>query len=274
MKDSFFVDQLDKVILDEGFATRLCYHRVLLVKTGSGKLSVDNNDYLISGSEIFLMGKGQVYRFYKSEITGFVLSFGDCFWEKAPASASNCKAILFDNVASNQRLVLAPSEFTELSFLLSTLHDEFIRSPYTNQIDALAAYLKIFMIKLANIKVVDEGTYERQDQILYRNFLELLSKKFKSHREVSDYALMLDITARRLTDICKRCSDSNAKELINGHLVAEAKRSLQFSSSPVKEIAYQLNFSSPEQFSHFFKKATSYSPAHYRDQFINLGVRS
>ena len=62
-----------------------------------------------------------------------------------------------------------------------------------------------------------------------------------------------------------------AKELINGQLVAEAKRSLQFSSRPVKEIAYQLHFSTPEQCSHFFKKNAMMSPQDYRARFVNFG---
>jgi AraC-like DNA-binding protein len=55
-------------------------------------------------------------------------------------------------------------------------------------------------------------------------------------------------------------------------LISEAKRSLQFSSLPVKEIAFELNFSSPDQFSHFFKKNAQFSPLDYRTLFINIGA--
>jgi AraC family transcriptional activator of pobA len=70
---------------------------------------------------------------------------------------------------------------------------------------------------------------------------------------VADYANQLGISAQKLTDLTKRCSGRGAKDLINGQLIAEAKRSLQFSSILVKEIAFQLDFSTPDQFSHFFK---------------------
>lgn len=273
INDSFLVDRLMDASLDTAYAIRLNYHRILLVEKGTGKIIVDDNKFEISGSEVLMLGKGQLYKFEKSSnITGFVLAFGDCFWEKAPASASNCKALLFNNITCNQQLTLNISEVSELSFLFCTLFKEFSGQPYTNRIDALAAYLKIIMIKLANVKLTGEDTYERQDYVLYHSFTELLSAHFKTYREVSDYAGMLGITSRRLTDLCKRCSGKNAKEIINGQVVAEAKRSLQFSSSPVKEIAYQLNFNSPEQFSHFFKKATTYSPANYRDLFFHSGV--
>ncbi|WP_207424383.1 helix-turn-helix domain-containing protein [Desertivirga brevis] len=272
IKDSFSISRLDHAALDTDFANRLIYHRILLVEQGSGILTVDDNIFEFYGHKIFLLAKGQLYVFkHPSVVTGYVLSFGDCFWEKAPASASNCKAVLFNNAAANQQLQLNDAELIEFSSLFRTMLDEFKKAPYNNQIDALAAYLKIIMIKLANIKLTDETLFDTQDYVLYRQFMELLSSQFKTYREVSDYARMMGITARRLSDLCRRCSNKSAKEIINGQLVAEAKRSLQFSSSPVKEIAYQLNFNSPEQFSHFFKKNTSFSPANYRDQFLNLG---
>ena len=273
IKDSFFIDRLDNTPLDRDFASRLSYHKILLVENGSGGLTVDEQCFNIKGREMILMAKGQLYVFEQPTIiSGYVLCFGDCFWERAPASASNCKAVLFNNVSVNQRLPLSENELSDLTILFQSLLNEFEQPHYSNQLDALAAFLKIIMIKVANVKLIDESTYDSQDYVLYRTFMDKLSADFRTHHEVFDYAKMLGITARRLSDLCRRCANKSAKEIINGQLIAEAKRSLQFSSSPVKEIAYQLNFNSPEQFSHFFKKNTQFSPLHYRDQFVNIGI--
>ena len=271
--DSFSVERLEKSIVNTESPSRLNYHRILLVENGTGLLNIDGNLFEVRNQEVFLLSKGQVYQFEApSVISGYAVSFGDCFWERAPKSASNCKAVLFNNAAANQRLQPNDSEMNELASLFNTLFSEYQAPSYTNQMDAMAAYLKIIMIKLANIKMTEEGTFDSQDYILYRKFMELLSAQYRSYHAVSDYADMLNITARRLSELCKRCSNMSAKEIINGQIVAEAKRSLQFSSSPVKEIAYQLNFSTPEQFSHFFKKNTNISPADYRNQFIGIGM--
>jgi len=108
--------------------------------------------------------------------------------------------------------------------------------------------------------------------MIYRQFIELISQHYQHSHEVTDYAKLLGVSVRKLADLSKRCSGRGAKELINGQLIAEAKRSLQFSSTPVKEIAYQLNFSTPDQFSHFFKKNARVSPQQYRTLFVNLGM--
>jgi AraC-like DNA-binding protein len=128
------------------------------------------------------------------------------------------------------------------------------------------------MIKLANVKIVKEETFDSQDYIIYRKFMELLSSKYHILHAVNDYSELLNITPRRLSELCKRCANKSAKEIINGQIIAEAKRLLQFSSHSVKEIAYLLNFGASEQFSHFFKKNTAISPANYRSNFIHIGV--
>jgi len=220
------------------------------------------------------MSKGQIYSFEnQSNISGFSLSFGGCFWEKTPQSASNCKAVLFDNASANQLLNLDDDETGDLSFLFTIMLNEFSKPPYINHMDALAAYLKIIMIKLANVKLKNDTTFESPDDILYRRFLEFLSAGYRTNHTVNSYADMLNITPRRLNEICKRCSGTNAKEIINGHIISEAKRLLQFSSKTVKEIAYDLNFKTAEQFSHFFKKNTKTAPADYRKAFVDIGVQ-
>ncbi|MFL5747865.1 MAG: helix-turn-helix domain-containing protein, partial [Niastella sp.] len=64
----------------------------------------------------------------------------------------------------------------------------------------------------------------------------------------------------------------NAKKMILQHLVNEAKKDLQFTSRSIKEIAGQLHFANPYQFSNFFKNQTGYSPNQYRYQFVKIGI--
>jgi AraC family transcriptional activator of pobA len=271
--NSFFIDRLENIPVITQDPVRLGYHRILLVESGSGNIIVDENGFEVTGQELFLVAKGQIYQFERPlHMAGYMLSFGDCFWEKAPSSASNCKAVLFNNAEANQRLSLKSQELDELSFLFAALRDENTKEGYINQIDVMAAYLKIIMIKIANLRINEESAFDSQDYTLYRRFMELLTDNLLKHHGVNYYAGILGITARRLSDLCKRCSNKSAKEIINGQMIAEAKRSLQFSSVPVKQIAYQLSFGTPEQFSHFFKKNTSFSPADYRSRFLNIGM--
>ncbi|MCW1962323.1 AraC family transcriptional regulator [Chryseobacterium viscerum] len=271
--NSFSIKRLEDDVPYSEEWVRLNYHHIVIIEIGKGVLTIDEHSFDIAAHEIFLLAKGQICRFEKvSSVSGYHISFGDCFWERVPSSASNCKAVLFNNAAANQKLMPDQTEINEFLNLFKNLLTEYNVESYTNQMDVLAAYLKIIMIKLANVKIVKEETFDSQDYIIYRKFMELLSSKYHILHAVNNYSELLNITPRRLSELCKRCANKSAKEIINGQIIAEAKRLLQFSSHSVKEIAYLLNFGTSEQFSHFFKKNTAISPANYRSNFIHIGV--
>ena len=252
--------------------TRLRYHRILLIEKGRGRLTIDEQTFELKGQELFLLAKAQIHTFSeKTVFTGYQLSFGDCFWERSPASANNCKAVLFNNAAANQHIALKAPDQAELAPLFEQLQKEFQKEDYLNKLDAMAAWLKIIMIKTANINAALSHAYDDGEKRLYRKFLDHVTRQYRKEHEVATFARQLNITPRRLSDLCRRCSGKGAKDIINGQLLAEAKRSLQFSTHPVKEIAYELNFSTPEQFSAFFKKNAGISPQDYRAGFVNFG---
>lgn len=252
---------------------RVTYNRVFLISQGVGNLRIDGCDFSIAGPQILLIAKGQIYNFDQgSKIEGYELLFGDCFWERTPASAANCKAVLFNNASANQQIHINEGDLALLRPLFESFYQEFASEGYVNKLDALAAYLKIIMIKIANTNAALLDAFDTVDKQLYRSFLELVSTHFRLNHDVAGYAKQLHITSRRLTDICNRCGGRGAKAIIDGQIIAESKRLLQFSSQSIKEIAYSLNFTSPDQFSHFFKHNTHMAPNDYRTCFLSLGM--
>lgn len=272
IKNSFSIRFLEDKKYEQKSTYRLVYNRILLIEYGEGEIIIDDQIFQISSSQLFLAAKGQFISFSaETKFTAYELSFGDCFWERTPSSANNCKAVLFNNASTNQTIPLNHQDNVELISIFKSLWYEYQKEEYINQLDALAAYLKIIMIKIANVNHSLSKGFDSYENQAYAQFLELISKNYKTSREVADYADLLGISARKLTDLCKRCSNRGAKELINGQIIAEAKRALQFTSNPVKEIAFQLNFTTAEQFSHFFKKNAQVSPHEYRLLFLNIG---
>ncbi|MCF2502145.1 helix-turn-helix domain-containing protein [Dyadobacter sp. CY107] len=269
IKDSFSINMLNGQM--HIAKCRLAYHRIIMVQSGSGSISVDEQAYELNSPQLLLVAKGQILTGADLRITGYELSFGDCFWERAPQSANNCKAVLFNNASANQFILLNEMTSAELSPLFEAIYQEHRRVDYINKLDAMAAYLKIIMIKIANINAALLHGYDDYDKQLYRRFVEQVSQHYQGLHDVNYYAALLNVTPRRLSDVCKSSCGKGAKQIINGQLVAEAKRRLQFSTLPVKEIAYQLSFSTPEQFSSFFKKNVSASPTDYRAYFVNIG---
>ncbi len=272
IKNSFSIHFWDKEYVQPA-TYRLIYNRILFIYAGRGEVTIDDHTFGISSPMLLLIGKGQLIDFKAgAHFKGYELNFGDCFWERTPSSVNNCKAVLFNDPSRNQVIPLAEEDHVQLTAVFSVLNDEFEKEEYINKLDVMAAYLKIIMIKIANVNQALNKGFNPHENQLYVRFLELISQNYKISREVGDYARLLRISARKLTDLSKRCSDKGAKELINGQIISEAKRSLQFSSRPIKEIAFDLNFTTPDQFSHFFKKNAKVSPHDYRALFLNMGT--
>jgi AraC-like DNA-binding protein len=105
---------------------------------------------------------------------------------------------------------------------------------------------------------------------IYNNVVEefndLIRKHYSKERSVSFYAKMLNIHPNHLNALVKKYSGLTAKETIDDYIVMEAKVLLFSSSLTIKEIAYELGFNSPDQFSSFFKKRLKLSPSHYKLQ--------
>lgn len=273
LKDSFSITAINGQLFEDDALRHISFNELIFVSDGHGTITIDGKAHAIAPHSLFIISKGQLYAVSNdNHINGYVLRFGDCFWEKSPASAANCKAVLYNDPSGHQQMQLATTEEQAIDSLLSTTLEEFNAPDYINKGDALAAYLKIIMIKVANVNSLLHTGHSSTDNQVYRQYVELVSKEYRNTHEVNDYAGKLGISYRQLADLCKRCGGRRAKDVINGQLVAEAKRMLQFSTKPVKEISYILNFATPYQFSNFFKKETQVSPNEYRSQFVKIGI--
>jgi len=272
IKHSFKINRLNNTVFNEQSLISVIYNRIFIINEGAGKVMIDETVFDLTGQEILIISKGQVFSFSsQTKISGFEIYFGNCFWERTPASASNCKDLLFNDAALHQKMSIQKDDISAVNSVCEMLLNEYTADDYPNKLDAMAAYLKILMIKLANIVPYFHDGIDDFDNQTYRNFLELVSSQYNQMHDVQYYADALSITARKLSDIVKKKCGKGAKEIIAGQIIAESKRQLQFSAKTIKEIAYGLSFSTPEQFSHFFKKHTHIPPLDYRKTFVNIG---
>lgn len=270
----FWIREIDLTELSQMETSRLMLHRIFLLSEAKSQVLIDDQHLTLGAARVLLVAKGQVLSFAEpKQIKGYEIAFSDAFWEKAPQSASNCKSVLFDQQATNQLLPLTQKDLEELTTIMAILLKDFCAIAYTNQSDTLAAYLKIIMIKLANINYASQNRYDSYDKKTFATFLHLVDSNYNKTREVAYYADSLHLSARQLSNVCHKLSGESPKRIIAHKVLSEAKRMLQFTATPIKEITDQLNFASIYQFSHFFKKETQLSPQNYRNTYVNNDKR-
>jgi hypothetical protein len=80
---SFSVKRLEEHIPYSGSFVRLNYHHILMIESDRGVLVIDEHTFDIADQKIFLLSKGQICKFENhSDVCGYHISFGDCFWEE------------------------------------------------------------------------------------------------------------------------------------------------------------------------------------------------
>ncbi len=131
----------------------------------------------------------------------------------------------------------------------------------------LRNYIYILLLRIRDIyrphakKILSSATRSMK---ITNNFKHLVEKNFIEMREVQDYAKLLHISPKHLSDCTKEHTGQSPRDIINSMLLLEAKAELRSSEKTVKEIAYQLNFGDQSHFSHFIKNQTGDTPLQLR----------
>ncbi|PUZ24631.1 AraC family transcriptional regulator [Chitinophaga costaii] len=103
----------------------------------------------------------------------------------------------------------------------------------------------------------------RQHQ-LYTDFLQLVDAHYLQKRTVQEYADMLFVSAKHLSEVVKHETGKNALYFIHRRLHLDARHLLTTSALSVKEISERLNFDTSSHFSRFFKNITGANPSEYK----------
>jgi AraC-like DNA-binding protein len=108
-------------------------------------------------------------------------------------------------------------------------------------------------------------------EAITRQFKELVGEHFLRKKRVQDYADLLCITPRHLTDTVTTSSGRPPSHWILTMEMLEARYLLRYSGRTVAEIAGHLGYPDPAYFSKVFRKAAGCTPSQYR-QGVNAHV--
>lgn len=102
-------------------------------------------------------------------------------------------------------------------------------------------------------------------ELVYR-FKQLVSTEYKRRHLVADYANLLCVTAKHLSETVKAATGRTAGEWIDEMVLLEAKVQLRQTALSVSQIADSLPFSDASAFGKFFRRQAGLTPLAYRRQ--------
>ncbi len=250
---------------------RLNYYSLIWIKNGKGTAKADFSEYDFIQNTLFAFSPYQPFMFQTDEqIQGIVINFHpDFFCIHKHHQEVACNGVLFNNIYNPPFVTVDENANSTFKMLLEQITVE-MQNPALAQYELLVSYLKIFLITASRLKAEQQTAIqinpaENKEPFILQNLKNYIETHFKTKHSASDYADLLNISAKALAKLTKTHFNKTLTDLISERIVIEAKRELYLTNKAVKEIAYELGYIDEYYFSRFFKNNADISPQAYRD---------
>lgn len=128
-------------------------------------------------------------------------------------------------------------------------------------LDLLSVFVNKCM-QAMDIPLMPMHSAEAQQYLGFRNEVE---KNYRHIHSVAEYAQRLNLSTKAINDVTRQFAGMSALEFIHQRIFIETKRMLRYSQKPIKQIAYDLDFSDTAHFTKFFKQKAGIPPLEYRN---------
>ncbi len=248
---------------------QLKFYSLTFYTKGESKQLVDFQWYPVQKNTLVYQSKEQInaYHFTK-DIEGFCILFSQEYFEKCFGNLP--KEVIFRLFSPHlYSPILQIPMSSDFDMYLSLLFKEFYAEHKFNTEAIIDSLFTIVLTKAEQLKQT-QTFYQKDDQKLelFSKFNSLLYESYRTTRNADFYAQELGITYKHLNVICKELITKTAKQFIDDFIILEAKRKLINSQIKSNELAYEMGFDEPTNFTKYFKKLTGLTPNSFKKEHI------
>ena len=238
------------------------YFEIIFIRSGKGLQHIDFSTYTMEAGQLFAIYPGQVHLLERNSAQGLLIQFRKDIFEFIhpvrhhdlyfPVQSANPDTKVFEHL-----------------YDLASRIQELLQTPELSSFAMQKAYsyLQIILVTLPELYPAQPTCH---GQPVIDHFFTLLAQHITTHKKVADYCEMLNCRLDKLTAACKSCLGKTPLELIHEELLLEIRRMLLLNNSSLKEIAYELNFDSPANFSGFIKQRTGMTPSELQASILKI----
>lgn len=182
----------------------------------------------------------------------------------------SCNGFLFLGSAQPIIVDLTEKETRSYTLLYDFFVEEFEEMDHI-QGEMLLVLLKRLLIKSVRIarKILPKVDMPQGKLDIIRKFNLLVETHFREKHKVAEYAEMLNMSPKSLSNVFLRYYNQSPLKVISERICLEGERLIRFSDKNMSEIAFSLGFNEVSHFSKFFKKHTGKSPKQYKIENVN-----
>ncbi|MBQ0735827.1 helix-turn-helix domain-containing protein [Aquimarina celericrescens] len=252
---------------------RANYFSFVLVKKGKSFYTIDDHKFYTKPNTLYFTNPGHLKSFGIEEVVqGFIITSSEEYLKKY------IHTTVFDEFSFLLTEMVPPcylddAKFKELYHLAEQiLAEQEKKSTLRHKI--VSSLFMVFLLKVKEYLLKDDSfkvAYDRDSEIV-NQFKKDLESAFRSDTlkngdlQVSAFAEAQQLHPAYFSTVIKTKTGISANRWIQDKTITEAQALLSKSTTPIKEIAYQLGFKEPTHFSKFFKKYAGVSPNQYRNQ--------
>lgn len=247
---------------------RALYFGIAICTTGSSKLSADLDTYKLEPGSLITMAPHTI-RCWEGQSAGYseqILFFTESIFTTNDTLIDPFGALRFFKGNATKVLKLNAAEQDQILALFDVIkRTTDSRSHRKNEI--VRSYINITLNHIADIyDKYDPAvpTKENPQSKMVSEFKKLIIEMHLQLRKVNDYADMLNVTAKHLSETIKEVTGRTARQWIQDILILEAKVMLKQTSLNITAISEALHFSDPSLFGKYFKRYVGCTPADYR----------
>lgn len=241
-----------------------------LCTKGSIRIGLNMEEFIVQEKQLMLSLPDQIIQYIKGseDVEGFFLVLSNEFMSQIIAHIPNTLPAFF-YIKEHPVTTLNAEEIDLINEYHHTLCKKIqvINHPYRKEIIQsmlLAIFFEIYGM-LKNHTPIE--VKKSRKEVLFSQFIRLLTLHHRKERSVGFYADQLCITSKYLSLLVKDVSNQTAGEWIDKYVILEAKTLLSSTTLSIQEVADQLNFSNQSFFGKYFKHHVGMSPRQYRNHW-------
>ncbi|QSB25640.1 AraC family transcriptional regulator [Flavobacterium sp. CLA17] len=236
-------------------------------------VTIDFKRYKTSTPSLFFINSNQYLQIEKEgKEPGYFMYYNrDFYCVQIHDAEVACDGLLFNNIFEMPMTALPDKEVFFVEGIFNQIQEEF-DTPDASQEEMIRTYLKQLIIKATRIWKVQQlgilNTEPSREMDFFRDFSRLVEIHFRTKHTVADYADILGVAPKTLSNKFNRLELTQPNDIIKDRIILEAKRLLGYSSLSVKEIAYQLGYEDPAYFNRLFTNKVGDTPSNFRKKYL------